>query len=147
MKAIYNEKRGGYNIKVSQRKENAFYKQLTAVVFNHETRTAFDCVTLRLYATEARHYACVWVHTNCAWIKDGETVKSFDGNGSGYAGGWGYHRASAAAGEAIYKMGFDLSEDINGRGDQAIEEAAKAIAESIYTDKNRFTIYVTAAHA
>lgn len=147
MKASYNENRGGYNIKISHRKEKYFYKQLTAVVFNRETGAAFDCVTLRLYATENRHYSCVWVHTNCAWIKDGETVKSYDSNGSGCAGGWGYHRASAAAAEAIYKAGFDLSEDINGRGDQAIEEAITAIAKGIYSDVNRFTIYISAAHA
>jgi hypothetical protein len=146
MTATFNEKRGGYNIKISHRKENHFYKQITAVVFNRATGGAFDCVTLRLYATDNRHYACVWVHNNCAWIKDGETIAATDCNGSGYAGGWGYHRASAAAGEAIYKAGFDLSEDINGRGNQAIEEAARAIAESIYTDREQFSVYITTAH-
>lgn len=147
MEAIYNENRGGYNIKISHRKEKHFYKQVSAVVFNHETKTAYECVTLRIYATDNRHYACIWTHTNCAWIKDDETTRSLDANGSGCAGGWGYHRASAAACEAVCNAGFDLSEDISGRGDAAIEEAVKAIARSIYADDDRYTVYITTAHA
>ena len=46
-------------------------------------------------------YACIW-HNN--------------GSGSGYAGGYGYHKASAAAQAAITSSGIDLSEDIDGRG-------------------------------
>ena len=49
--------------------------------------------------------------------------------GSGSAGGYGYHRASAAAGEAITNAGFKLSESINGAGDTAIEDALCAIAQ------------------
>jgi hypothetical protein len=135
------------NVKASHRKENSFYKQYTAVVFNRETGGAFDSVTLRLYATDARHYACIWVHTNCAWIMDGETVAAYYASGSGYAGGWGYHRASAAAAEAISAAGIELSEDIDGRGDEAICAAVMAIATAIYPDSSRFSVYVTTAHA
>jgi hypothetical protein len=147
MEAKITDRADILNVKASHRKENAFYKQYTAVVFNRETGGAFDCVTLRLYATDARHYACVWVHTNCAWIMDGETVAASYASGSGYAGGGGYHRASAAAAEAISAAGIELSEHIGGRGDEAIEEAVRAIATAIYPDSARFSVYVTAAHA
>ena len=52
--------------------------------------------------------------------------------GSGYAGGYGYHRASAAAAEAIEAAGYDLDEDISGRGWSMIREAVKSISESLF---------------
>lgn len=48
-------------------------------------------------------------------------------NGGAYAGGYGYHRASAAADAAIKRAGITLSDSISGIGDAAIRDALKAI--------------------
>lgn len=77
-------------------------------------------IELRLYGTGNQNFACLWVH--------GEQINT---QGSGRAGGYGYHRPSAAAGEAIRNAGFSLSHDIGGVGDDAIKEALGAIAECL----------------
>jgi hypothetical protein len=125
---------------INHRKENHFYKQFTAIAINKDGR-AYDAVTLRIYGTDAKSYACLWTHSNCSW----ENAKDYWRNGSGSAGGYGYHRASAAAQEAIYNAGIELSEDINGRGDSAIHEAVKAIARAMWDES--VYIYITEAHA
>lgn len=71
-------------------------------------------------------YACFW-----AYRPGGDGMWS---NGSGTAGGYGYHKASAAAGKAIRAAGFSLSEDIDGRGDGAIRDAVLAVGQCLYTD-------------
>lgn len=61
--------------------------------------------------------------TYCAlWIHDRK-----GSSGTGKANGYGYHKASAALAEAITNAGYDLSEDIDGRGDSAMAEAVKAL--------------------
>lgn len=129
-------------INVNHRKESHFTKQYTAVVFNGQS--AYDAVTLRIYATDAKSYCCLWVNDNCSWVKG--CRDSYYRAGSGSEGGYGYHRASAAAQEAISNAGITLSEDINGRGDAAIEEAVHAIAAAIW-DADRYYIHVTRANA
>lgn len=46
---------------------------------------------------------------------------------SGIAGGYGYHKGSAAAADAIANAGISLSENISGVGTDAIRKALKAI--------------------
>lgn len=77
-------------------------------------------IELRLYGTGNTNFACLW-----AW---GEQINT---QGSGRAGGYGYHRPSAAAQEAISNAGFTLSQDISGVGEEAIHDALCAIAEAI----------------
>ena len=69
-------------------------------------------------------YASIWVH--------GANVEC---SGRGSAGGYGYHKASAAIGEAIEGAGIQLTDGskpayISGAGDIAIEEALIAIARA-----------------
>lgn len=78
-------------------------------------------VTLRLYSTQARTTACVWV--------------AGGGRGSGSAGGYGYHRPSAAAQEALNNAGFTFDRRFDGAGDSAIEEAMLAVASAIGVKK------------
>lgn len=130
------------NINVNHRKESHFTKQYTAVVFNGQC--AYDAVTLRIYSTDAKSYCCLWVHDNCSWVKG--CRDSYYRSGSGSAGGYGYHRASAAAQNAIYNAGITLSEDIGGRGDAAIEEAVHAIAAAMW-GADGYYIHVTRANA
>lgn len=90
-------------------------------------------VILRTYGTQAKNYACLWVNNS-----------PYHGSGSGSADGYGYHRPSAAAAEAIRTTGIVLNEDISGRGDGAIELAVLAIAKALHP---RAKIYVHKAHA
>jgi hypothetical protein len=62
-------------------------------------------------------YASIWVQYGnyCA--------------GHGKAGGYGYHKASAAIEDAIRSAGFTLERSIGGVGESAIEGALRAIAK------------------
>lgn len=88
----------------------------------------YEPVTLRTYGGRSRNasriYASVWV---CGRY-----------SGHGWAGGWGYHKASAAAHAAIRSAGITLSASIDGGGDSMIEEALGAIARALGFD--HFTI-------
>jgi hypothetical protein len=75
-------------------------------------------ITLRLYGTGNKNFACLW-------------ISGQDRRGSGSAGGYGYHRPSAAAQEAINNAGISLSLPIDGRGEEAIREALLAIARAL----------------
>ena len=82
----------------------------------------------------SRNYASVWVSA------DGDSgSRSY--NGHGWAGGWGYHRISAAYDYAIRDAGIQLSESIDGVGDSAMEAAFLAIARAAAPDAASF-LYV-----
>ncbi len=103
----------------AHRKENHFmYEYLGLAVVGNQIRTA---VNLRIYGTDSRNYCCVWINNGQQW-----------GAGSDYAGGYGYHRPSAAAHGALKNAGVQLSEPINGRGDTAIEAAVLAVLDALY---------------
>lgn len=80
-------------------------------------------IELRMYGTGNRNYACLWVHDS--------SNSGISTSGTGWAGGYGYHRPSAAAEAAIINAGFTLSKSISGVGDSAIEEAIKTIAKAL----------------
>ena len=84
-------------------------------------REARQPITLRLYGTGAKNFACLWINH----------ASAFHTSGSGSAGGYGYHRQSAAAEEAITNAGFKLSKPIGGVGNEAIKEALCAIAKEV----------------
>lgn len=88
-----------------------------------------DVVTMRQYGTKEKNYVCLWVHRGHSYR-----------NGSGSAGGYGYHRPSAAAEEAIKNAGITLDEPIGGAGDSAMREACLAIAEAV-TPGGRFYVH------
>ena len=48
-----------------------------------------------------------------------------------FAGGGGYHKSSAALQTALEKCGINLSDNIHGVGDSAIDEALLAIASAM----------------
>jgi hypothetical protein len=83
-------------------------------------RRAHVPVELRLYGTGKMNYACLWIN------HDGTHAHA-----SGSAGGYGYHRPSAAAQEAISNAGIRLAFPIDGVGSNAIEEALCAIADAL----------------
>lgn len=104
---------------VNHRKEKGFIGSVHGIAV--VDGKAMSACELRLYATPSRIYACFWVHSGNAY-----------GNGSGFAGGYGYCKKSAAVAAAIRAAGIELSEDVSGRGMGAVKEAIKAITAAIY---------------
>lgn len=67
--------------------------------------------------------------------------------GSGVAGGCGYHKPSAAVGDAIESAGFELDTHfIGGRGESALVDALKAVAVAAWPGVDENTLYVCEAH-
>lgn len=106
------------------RKEHHFYREVAAI----DPKSGRAVVIARFYWPNQVCYSCLWIH--------GATHP----RGAGKAGGGGYHKASAAFSAAIEDAGITLSEDIAGRGDQAIESAIEAIARAA-TGKRKFIIH------
>ena len=100
------------------RKEDHFYSQISAI----EPSTGKEAVTCRFYAPlkGSTVYCCIWING-----------KKHSASGSGKAGGYGYHKPSAALQTAIETAGFKLSEDINGRGDSAMYDAIESLAKTV----------------
>lgn len=124
MKATFVAKFPG-TITRSHRKERAagFSRALIAVVPD-DTQVCRNIAEARLYWSGSFEtaYCCLWVH--------GDTWTA----GSGKAGGYGYHKESAAMAEAIRNAGFKLDSDIDGRGLEAMKDALTAIAHTIAGD-------------
>lgn len=79
-----------------------------------------ELVIARLYASlrrEANRITCI------LWTNGGHNA-----NASGWASGYGCHKGSSALADAIRNAGIKLSEDIAGRGYDAMREALLAIA-------------------
>ena len=136
MKAtLENPKASG--LKSSHRKENGFYESYEVIVF--ENGRFGNPISLRMYATNSTNYACIWINA----MPIGKRKYSVHISGSGKAGGYGYHRASAAAHFAIQSAGFILDESISGRGDSAIIEALTSICKELGFKK----FYIQKSHA
>lgn len=115
----------------NHRKEGkCFFESYSILTFDKAEKSprhrAHTPVELRLYGTGNQNFACLWVRV--PGVKGKAEVYT---QGSGRAGGYGYHRPSAAANEAISNAGFALDQDIGGVGDDAIEEALCAMADSL----------------
>lgn len=80
--------------------------------------TGREPVTLRIYRPHkgSTALACVWINAGDAY-----------GYGSGTAGGYGYHKASAAAEHAFRDAGVQFETGIGGAGDSAIRAAILAV--------------------
>jgi hypothetical protein len=102
----------------SNRKENSFKQQYTLVGLKNGKM--HEAVVARFYGNGSRAYCCVWVNGN-----------GYHVSGGGYAGGYGYHRDSAAFGAALDDAGIKLAHSIGGVGDRAIEDAMQAIGYAI----------------
>ena len=112
----------------SHRKENkCHFSALLIVDLDNPSRwndgRVSTPIEARLYGTGSKNYACLYVNVP-AFDTRPETYTQ----GSGSAGGYGYHRPSAALGEAITNAGFTLSRCISGAGESAMREAMLAVA-------------------
>ena len=76
-------------------------------------------------------YCSVWIHGR---EYGNET------SGTGSAGGYGYHKASAAFDLALSSAGVKLVQSIHGAGDYAVTEAMRAVAKAVGYGRCPWTI-------
>ena len=98
-------------------------KELTKT-FNVVTDGLKEVITVRCYMGRSANvptvYASVWINTS-----------EVHTSGKGKAGGYGYHKESAAIAAAIESAGIALDTDISGVGNSAILDALTAIANAL----------------
>lgn len=108
------------------RKENYLSSERVVLVpekrkeYIREGNTMKSAIIMRIYHTKSTAYACLWVNSNDTHI-----------SGGGKAGGYGYHKASAAMQAALDDVGVQLSESIAGRGESAMIDALVATARAL----------------
>ena len=99
------------------RKEKHFFKELKLLAI--QNKEIIEIASLRFYQPKYNIYACLWLNSSANY--------GCYTSGSGVARGGGYCKQSASAAYAIENAGFELSEVIDGRGIQAVEDALIAI--------------------
>lgn len=112
----------------SYRRDKGFCRQITALLPDGSAP-----VIARFYYPGDVAYCVVWIHGDAS-----------HGYGMGKAGGYGYHKESAALADALRDAGVTLDSHIDGRGDRAMSEAVEAVARAV-TGKRKFI--VSEAHA
>ena len=134
MKAIFNQEKHQDNAVDHGIKKERIH-QIIVVDDAGSKRKVIDC---RFYMGRSSQASVVYCSVWLSGSIDGESVWL---SGSGQAGGYGYHKASAAMYYAITAAGFDLVEDdgvtpshIVGRGDEAMRDAAIALASALGYD-------------
>lgn len=114
MPAIYRE-----------RQEKHFYNGYKVVtIVNDKMITLVDA---RLGATANCHYASVWLNT-CYYNNECYNKFGF-ARGAGKAGGYGYHRASAALESAFSRAGMRFSVGCSGMGESAMRNCLMCAGE------------------
>ena len=134
MKAIFDRQKHLDNAK-NMNGEKELVQRIIVVDDAGSKLTIVDC---RVYVGHSRNastvYCSIWAsgYINDEWLWL---------SGHGKAGGYGYHKASAAMQNAITAAGFTLTDEngdsmpINGRGDEAMRDATIAIAAALgYND-------------
>ena len=134
MKAIFDQQKHLDNAK-NMNGEKELVQRIVIVDDAGSKQQIIDC---RLYMGRSRNasavYCSIWanghINNDRVWI-----------TGHGKAGGYGYHKASAAMQNAITAAGFTLTDDngyimpIDGRGDDPMRDAAIALAAALgYND-------------
>lgn len=94
----------------SYRRENSFWKSLSLI----DLDAGKEVASVRFYGANAAVYCVAWING--------------DARGYGKAGGYGYHKPSAAMSEALLRAGVHLDQSIDGVGDGAMIDALEALA-------------------
>lgn len=100
----------------SFRKEASYYRSLVLV----DTAKKDVVLDVRFYGKSATY--C------CAWLAYGYGPNGESARGGAKAGGYGYHKESAAMQAALQAMGMRFAEPFDGVGEQAMNEALEAVA-------------------
>ena len=102
------------------------YKSVVALV-DGELKHVIKSLIKRPRDGAGRLRVVVWLINGNAQSMHGETYR----HGCGIANGYGYHKASAAIGGALRAAGVTLDNDIDGRGDGAVDDALIATASAM----------------
>ena len=95
------------------------------VLITHKAGEFKEPITVRWYMSRSGDgaspvYCALWVYCSPYYV-----------SGRGKAGGYGYHKASAAFQDACDSAGIDLSQPVDGRGDELVREAMFAIGAAL----------------
>lgn len=108
-----------------ERQAKHFYNGYKVVtVINGEM---IELVDARLGATDSCHYASVWLNTRYYDNKYYNNMGS--ARGAGKAGGYGYHRASAALESAFARAGMRFSVGCSCMGESAMRDCLMCAGE------------------
>lgn len=117
------------NATIREREERNIRHGYKAICISEDGKL-WELVDLRIGQTDTTAYACVWLH-----------VAGYGtyAHGSGKAGGYGYHRSSAAAESAFCSAGMTFNVSFGGCGDSMTREAVQAAGEYL---SNGAPVYV-----
>ena len=95
------------------------------VLITHKAGEFKEPITVRWYMSRSGDgaspvYCSLWIHCSPYYV-----------SGRGKAGGYGYHKASAAFQDACDSAGIELSQPVDGRGDGLVREAMFAIGAAL----------------
>lgn len=119
------------------RREDKFRRSVKAVTLLPDG-TLHELLDVRWYDTQFITTCAVWVSHVVQFNHAGDADPSANPYttthltaGSGRAVGYGYHRPSTAFQSALLDAGVLLMWDIDGRGDDAVDDAVAAVAQHL----------------
>jgi hypothetical protein len=107
-----------------QQEKHFYFGYKVVTIINDEMETLVDA---RLGATENCHYSSIWLNTK--YTDYDYYIQYGDARASAKAGGWGYHRASAALDSAFHRAGMRFNVGCNGMGESAMRDCLLAAGE------------------
>ena len=104
------------------------------VLITHKAGEFKELITVRWYMSRSGDgaspvYCSLWIHCSPYYV-----------SGRGKAGGYGYHKASAAFQEACDSAGIELSQPVDGRGNDMVREAILVIGEALGFEQSEMHI-------
>lgn len=112
------------------REEKHFYNGYKVVTIVNDEMV--ELVDARLGATDNCHYASVWL--NVRYYDNNYYNTCGSARGAGKAGGWGYHRASAALESAFCRAGMRFDVGCSGMGESAMRDCLMCAGEYLKPD-------------
>ena len=146
MRVIFEGYKDIDSSKFSVRDTKVFAHQFECILFSEQG--AESLLTARLYTDKkgGNVYALLWVKCRNTDKNDVDYRRGY-----GRAGGYGYHKGSAAIEEALDAAGIKLSEHVGGRGWEACKDAFTAVCKDYVYKKYGIDyphmIYVSEAFA
>lgn len=119
-----------------ERQEKHFYNGYKVVTIVNDEMV--ELVDARLGATDNCHYASVWLNTR--YCDNDYYNSNGSARGAGKAGGYGYHRASAALNSAFRRAGMRFDIGCSGQGESMMQDCLLAAGE--YLKPNGAKVYL-----
>lgn len=107
------------------REEKHFYTGYKVVCISEGEMV--ELVDARLGATNNCHYASVWL--NVHYCNNNYYNNCGSARGAGKAGGYGYHKASAALDSALRRAGMKFNIGCSGMGESAMRDCLMTAGE------------------